>query len=96
VEHHAASFRRAARNEALADAVKADVHTAPLSGRERALVRYAERLTREPRGFPASALEPLRAVGLADEEILSLTEITAYFNFVNRMAEGLGVELEDD
>lgn len=38
--------------------------------------------------------ETLKAAGLSDEEILDITQITAYFNFVNRMVLGLGVELE--
>lgn len=37
----------------------------------------------------------LREAGLGEEEILHVAEIVAYFNFVNRMAEGLGVRLED-
>jgi alkylhydroperoxidase family enzyme len=39
-------------------------------------------------------VQALRSAGLSDEEILHATQVTAYFNFVNRMAHGLGVELE--
>lgn len=41
-------------------------------------------------------LEPLRVVGLDDRGILEVVEVTAYFNFVNRLADGLGVALERD
>lgn len=36
----------------------------------------------------------LRAVGLSDGEILDVCQVTAYYNYVNRLADGLGVELE--
>lgn len=39
-------------------------------------------------------LAPLRAEGLDDRGILEVVEVTAYFNFVNRLADGLGVSLE--
>ena len=95
MEHHAASFRRAFRNQELADAVRADWRSAPLSPVDVALCQYAEALTLRPHTSDVdSRLQPLREVGLSDEEILRATEIVGYFNFVNRMAEGLGVELE--
>lgn len=39
-------------------------------------------------------VEALRAAGLGDDEILDVCQIAAYYNFVNRLADGLGVELE--
>lgn len=42
----------------------------------------------------SSDLDPLRAAGLSDAEILDACQITAYYNYVNRLADGLGVELE--
>jgi len=95
VVHHAASFRRAAHDDALADAVLADWRSAPLSPADRALGEYAGALTRDPAAEAAPRLARLRAAGFDDEAILRATEITGYFNFVNRMAEGLGVELEE-
>lgn len=41
-----------------------------------------------------SDLVPLRAVGLTDRDIVDLNQVVAYFNYVNRVADGLGVELE--
>lgn len=37
----------------------------------------------------------LRSVGLGDAEILDVCQVAAYYNYVNRLAQGLGVELED-
>lgn len=56
---------------------------------------YAVALTLEPARDSAGRIERLRSAGLSDEELLHATQITAYFNFVNRMAHGLGVELEE-
>jgi uncharacterized peroxidase-related enzyme len=95
VVHHATSFRRAAHDDALADAVLADWRAAQLSPADQALAELAESLTRDPGADAAPRLARLRAAGFGDEAILRATEITGYFNFVNRMADGLGVELEE-
>ena len=55
---------------------------------------YAEKLTRQPEAMDAGDVEALRTAGLTDVEILDVCQIVAYFNFVNRLADGLGVELE--
>lgn len=44
----------------------------------------------------ADDIAPLRAAGLSDAGVHDLTAVTAYFNFVNRVAQGLGLELEED
>jgi uncharacterized peroxidase-related enzyme len=94
--HHAASFRRTARNDELADQVQADWTTAALPPEDRALADYAADLTRRPNGDGAARVAVLREAGFSDEAILRATEVTAYFNFINRMASGLGVELEPE
>jgi uncharacterized protein YciW len=63
-------------------------------GRLRAILDYALRLTRDPRGIAPEHIAELRSTGLTDEEIHRVALVVAYFNFVNRVAEGLGVELE--
>lgn len=63
-----------------------------LSRAERALVDYAEKLTARPGEMSRADVDGLRAAGLGDEEILSVDLVAAYFNFVNRIALGLGVE----
>lgn len=60
----------------------------------RALARYATKLTRTPDEMVEPDLRPLRAVGLTDRDIVDLNQVVAYFNYVNRVALGLGVELE--
>lgn len=63
---------------------------------DQALLTYAEVLTREPVACKQEHVAALRAVGFDDRGILDAAQVVSYFNFVNRMAEGLGVELEDE
>ncbi|MGH7694552.1 MAG: carboxymuconolactone decarboxylase family protein [Gemmatimonadaceae bacterium] len=66
----------------------------PLDSVDRALVRYADRLTREPAVVSVVDISALRGVGLDDRAIHDACAIVAYFGFVNRIADGLGIELE--
>lgn len=59
-------------------------------------MQYALKLTRAPASVTEHDLVPLREAGLDDRGIHDLAAVVAYFNFVNRMALGLGVELEDE
>ncbi|MAG54847.1 MAG: peroxidase [Planctomycetes bacterium] len=76
------------------EAVKQDWRAAGLSPREQALCTYAEKLTLEPQEMSPDDLIPLKEVGLDDAAILDLAQVTSYFNYINRMADGLGVDLE--
>ena len=60
------------------------------------MLAYAEKLTLRPGAMEEADVERLRDAGLDDEAILHLAEVVAYFNFVNRTADGLGVSLEED
>ena len=71
-----------------------DYTKADLTLRERALLDYAAKLTRTPWEMQESDLEPLRAAGLSDVDILDANLTVAYFAYVNRIAQGLGVELD--
>lgn len=71
-----------------------DWRQADVDPRLRAILGFAEKLTLAPRQMRREDLDPLRAVGLDDRGILEVVEVTAYFNFVNRLADGLGVSLE--
>lgn len=58
------------------------------------MVDYAVRLTREPGGMGEADAAALKNAGFDDAGILDICQVTAYYNFVNRLANGLGVELE--
>ncbi len=59
------------------------------------MLRYADKLTRIPASMSRADVEDLRRTGFADADILAIAEVTAYYAYVNRIADGLGVELED-
>jgi uncharacterized peroxidase-related enzyme len=61
---------------------------------EAAVARYTHRLTREPGAVAESDLEDLRAAGLGDLEILDANNMCAHLNYVNRIANGLGLRTE--
>lgn len=58
------------------------------------MLAYAEKLTREPWAMRQGDVQALREAGFTDEAILDICQVAAYFAFVNRLADGLGVELE--
>ncbi len=76
--------------------IREDYRTAGLSPRERALCDYAVKLTATPQKVGASDLAPLRAQGLSDTDIHDLVQVIAYFNYITRIADGLGTEPEPD
>jgi uncharacterized peroxidase-related enzyme len=65
------------------------------SPRNKALLAYAAKLTLDPKAITKDDIKDLKDVGLKDEEILRANLIASYFNFSNRIALGLGVELEE-
>ncbi len=71
-----------------------DPDHASLEPRQRAMVDWALKLTRNPGGMRREDLTPLREAGLDDRAILDLAMIVAYYGYVNRLASGLGVDLE--
>jgi len=58
------------------------------------MLEYAVKLTRTPAEVGTGDVEALRAVGFGDAAVLDICQVTCYFNYVNRLADGLGVELE--
>lgn len=58
------------------------------------MLEYAMKLTLEPWTMIQADVQKLRDAGFADADILDINQITGYFAFVNRLADGLGVELE--
>jgi len=69
-----------------------DWRQAHLDGQDRAMLEYAEKLTYTPSQVEETDVQKLRDVGFNDVEILDIAIATAYRNFINRIALGLGVE----
>ncbi len=78
----------------MVEALSADYRQAPLPDADRAMLDYADKLTREPWAMVEADVAALRRAGFDDTAILDINQVTAYFAFANRLADGLGVELE--
>jgi uncharacterized peroxidase-related enzyme len=102
--HHAANFRRLLRREGW-DAARIDAGYRALeagrpelafSGKELALLEYARKLTAAVGDMARADVEALRAAGCDDGEILEANQVCAYFNYSNRLLNGLGVTTDGD
>jgi len=96
VNHHAESLSKYIRDENLLNQVKEDYTLASLPERLMSLCHYAHKLTVYPGDQNPEDLKHLRSLGLSDKDLLDTTLIVAYFNFVNRIALGLGVAFSSD
>jgi uncharacterized peroxidase-related enzyme len=76
------------------DEIASGWRSAQLAPVDRALCAYAEKLTREPWAMQRADVEALRAQGLDDVAIHEAVQVIAYFNYVNRVADALHVDLE--
>jgi uncharacterized peroxidase-related enzyme len=83
-----------AEREALIAAVKADYTTAPLTPADRRMLDFAVKLTATPHAMTRDDIEGLRAAGFTDAAIHDIVQITGLFAYYNRLADGLGIELE--
>jgi uncharacterized peroxidase-related enzyme len=73
-----------------------DYRTAALEPRTRALCDFAAKLTRAPATVSAADVEALRSHGLDDSAIHDGIQVIAYFNYINRVADAVGIEDEPD
>ncbi len=96
IAHHSAALRRYIADDRLIGQLAKDFKGAQLGTKETAMLEYASKLTSKPSSTSEDDIERLRKVGFADEEILHIAFVTSYFNFVNRLADGLGVSTEPD
>ena len=75
-------------------ALTRDWRSAPLSNQDKALCAFAKKLTISPSRMMPADLDQLRAAGFSDRAIHDATQVVAYFNYINRIADALGVEPE--
>ena len=95
--HHCRALQHHWRDETGVRALREDWRSAGLKAADRSLCSYAWRLSREPGEAVRQRFAPeLREAGFDDRAILDASLVVAYFNFVNRLVMGLGVELEKD
>ena len=93
---HGEFLRHASDDPELASHIMHDYRNADLDPQTRAMLDYATKLTREPTNMQEADVITLREAGLTDEQILSVVLITCTFNFMTRLADGLGVEVPEE
>ena len=81
-------------DDTLIKALTADYRTAPITERERAMLDYAVKLTKDATKVLKDDHDRLRAAGFDDKAILQVTLIASWFNYINRVADALGVGRE--
>jgi uncharacterized peroxidase-related enzyme len=91
VESHTEFLRRVTLDADLAAALQKDHNQACLSNQDRAMLDHAVKLTHQPARITPEDLDRLRQVGFDDRGILQITLIASWFNYINRVADGLGV-----
>ena len=83
-------------DEDLVKALQQDYKTAAISDQDRVMLDYVARLTKDATDITRQDHERLRAVGFDDQGILQITLIASWFNYINRVADALGVGREKD
>jgi alkylhydroperoxidase family enzyme len=78
-------------DEDFVEALKTDFRALPLSDADRVMLEYAEQITRDATRISPAFHDRLRAVGFDDRGILQITLIASWFNYINRVADALGV-----
>jgi len=98
--HHFSNVRKLLRDEPRADAIYEALASGrpedQFEGKELAILRYTRKLTEAVSKMTPADVEALRSAGCDDGEILEVNQVCAYFNYSNRLLNGLGVTTEGD
>ena len=82
-------------DEAFANQLRDDYRRAPITPAERAMLDYAVQVTEDATRVSRDDIEGLRGHGFDDKAILQITLIASWFNYINRVADALGVGRDD-
>jgi uncharacterized peroxidase-related enzyme len=94
MESHEKDLRAVVENDEQRAAVQTDYRKAGLTRREVDLLNFAVNLTKSPTGVQRNDLDALRSHGFTDEQLVDAVHCISYFNFINRVLDGLGVDPE--
>ena len=88
---HAEFLRRVTLDDALIQALQEDYTQASITEAERVMVEYVVKLTKDATKVSPLDHDRLRGAGFNDQAILQITLIASWFNYINRVADSLGV-----
>lgn len=75
--------------------IVADFHTADIDEATNAILEFAVKVTKAAPTITPADLDHLRGFGFTDEALFAIVEVTGFFNYVNRIADAFGIELDD-
>lgn len=84
------------KDDEIVAALAKDHRTASLDEADRAMLDYVDKLTRTPAAITREDVTRLHQAGFSHAAVLDICQVAAYYAFVNRLADGLGVELESE
>ena len=96
MEAHGEFLRAELGDRELAEAVKKDYREAPVDEATRALLDFANKVNLDGHSCQAKDLEQLRSHGFSDEDIVDATAIIGIMNYLNRIADALGIVLNEE
>ncbi len=94
MQHHAAGLLALTHDGQLVAALTQDYRNASINEADRAMLDYVAKLTRSPQRCNQGDVAQLRIHGFSERAVLDVCQVAAYYAFVNRIALGMGVELE--
>ena len=83
-------------DDSLKEQLTTDYRTADISEQDKLVLSYAEKTTLDAASIDYNYITNLKSRGMTDKMLHDAVQVTAYFNYVNRIADALGVELEED
>ena len=95
ITHHGEGLLKLTKDESLVNQLKSDYKFAEITPAQMVMLDYTVKLTEQPTDMIKGDIDMLRKMGFKDQAILDINQIVAYYAYVNRIANGLGVELED-
>ena len=96
VNHHAEALNNYWKNKEKIRLLLRDFRAADIPEKDKRMLNYVVKLTKNPSMVDEEDVESLKKTGFSDRDILDINLITSYFNFVNRIALGLGVRYSED
>jgi len=96
VQSHGAALRLTTENPRIADQVAVNYHEADITPRQKAMIDFAMKMTKDPGAIKEADFQTLRLHGFSDEDIWDIAGITAFFNMSNRMMTFAAVRPDDE
>ncbi|MBI5762582.1 MAG: peroxidase-related enzyme [Planctomycetes bacterium] len=94
MESHEADLRAEVQDDKVVSTIQEDYRQAKLAPATRTMLDYAVKLTKTPNDMCSDDIEALRRAGFRDEDVVDIVQIVSYFNYINRVLDGLGAEPE--